>query len=109
MRGDGTWGKPQVSRIVATGADVLGTQIPSPLTAPIIQAGSTVITNQNTYGDVTFPTPFPNGVITVVLTNGDAAASSATAWGVTGTSKTGFGLRISNNQTTRVNWVAIGW
>lgn len=72
-------------------------------------------------GVVTFPTPFPNGLLVVLPTNGDDDAANDTTVNAIATrsSRTGFafrawgpsgGVRIPlANKRMRVNWLAIGY
>lgn len=91
------------------------------------QAGSSIVTTDASgFAQLTFPKPFPNGLLTVVLTNGDMsvdrAASAALTIGVSGGSPWGTGSKTgvvvsverynAAPQTAtdvRVNWVAYGW
>lgn len=100
----------------------------------LVQAGSFVgQTDGAGYGRLVFPKPFPNGLLSVSLTNGDgwasgpgvtiAAAGSATLngtpnfWGQNGFgSKTEIVYELCNadgtkalNKPHRLNWVAYGW
>jgi hypothetical protein len=87
-----------------------------------IQAGS-IVQNTNSSGvaRVTFPTPFPNGLLTVILTNGDQAISRGLGEVlhlevVTGATKNYFDYvahrgdasRVGN-QLHRCNFIAIGY
>lgn len=75
-----------------------------------MQAGLTNITT-NASGDatITFPTPFPNGVMCVVATNSGSLSDLATASVMPG-STSGFNVS-SNEKSGPVNfsWIAIGW
>jgi hypothetical protein len=95
----------------------------------LIQAGSTVqMTDQSGYGRVTWPNPFPNGLLTVILTNGDSSATGGAIlevegnnafWGSSGNGgrndvvymlRDFLGDRLmAPNRWHRVNWIAIGW
>jgi len=92
----------------------------------LIQAGTIVqSTDAAGFGRLTFPAPFPNGLLTVIGFNGDATAngtgvtfeSAGSAMGASGNgtkvdwvyavaSPTGSRLAGKNH---RMNWVAIGW
>jgi hypothetical protein len=90
------------------------------------QAGSQVaVTDGGGFARVTFPTPFPNGLLSVLVCNGDSsvdrAAGTTYTMSVAGApwdtgQKTDFEyavLRSSGGHTPgvqhRVNWFAIGW
>jgi len=97
----------------------------------LIQAGSTVqYTDGSGYGRVTWPKPFPNGVLTVILQNGDSWASGGGVmlieghnefWGPSGgggKNDVVYVFQGNNNQGLwvmkpstlhRVNWIAIGY
>jgi hypothetical protein len=94
----------------------------------LIQAGSSLVTTDaNAYGRLTFPTPFPTGLVTVILTGGNDhefadmnIAPAGANWGVRPANKdyVAFniwgavsGTRTKNwpNRTIRVNWIAIGF
>lgn len=100
-----------------------------------LQAGSVAQdTDTSAFARITFPIPFPNGLISIVLTNGDSGAVNATLFEVAGSAGPGGGVpgggwgignrtdvvyRLygpSNGVLTplttrrhRVNWVALGW
>lgn len=95
----------------------------------LIQAGSTVhMTDNSGYARITWPKPFPNGVLTVQLTNGDSFASGGAIMAIEGNTNgwgaSGLGSRhdvvymvrdlmgdrnMKRNAWVRVNWIAIGW
>jgi hypothetical protein len=95
----------------------------------LIQAGSTVQrTDGAGYGRITFPKQFPNGLLTVIITNGDSWASEGAHvmvegnngfWGVSGNGsrwdvvymvRRWIGVNeMARNLWHRVNWIAIGW
>ena len=97
----------------------------------LIQAGSTVATTDGAgNARIIWPKPFPVGILTVTLTNGDSwaagtgvsfhVAGNAALWGVHGGgSKSevvysaygwrGGALGPMPSQVHRVNWIAIGW
>lgn len=93
----------------------------------LMQAGSTVqYTDGSSYGRITWPKPFPNSLLTVILTNGDSWATNGAQfnveghndfWGPSGNGSTGDvvyhcydrqGASIPN-RLHRINWIAIGW
>jgi len=95
-----------------------------------IQAG-TIVQNadQSGYARITFPAPFPNGLLTVLITNGDSAASNGAMfpvegnellWGPSGIGDknsvvytclvfNGSSYRPTPGLHHRINWLAIGW
>jgi hypothetical protein len=89
----------------------------------LVQGGSTVqSTDASGYARVTFPNPFPNGLLTVLAMNGDDyAVPRAVVAGAGGTalgtgSKTSWAYRLQNadggvyaSRNHRLNWIAIGW
>jgi hypothetical protein len=95
----------------------------------LIQAGSTVQqTDAAGYGRITWPKQFPNGLLTVILTNGDSSATGGAIleaegnnafWGPSGNggrTDVVYMLRdflgtqqMARSRWVRVNWIAIGW
>lgn len=96
----------------------------------LFQAGSSVgYTDGSGYGRITWQKPFPNGVITVLLTNGDSFATggpvhfavegNSSFWGPSGNGGpvdvvyVAHDLNVANsrrpNMLHRINWIAIGW
>jgi hypothetical protein len=91
-----------------------------------VQAGSHVgKTDGAGYGRITFPKPFPTGLVTVILTNGDSSidrARSMTLSPAVSGSPWNNGTKVdvvytlmnsaggmTPNQLARINWIAIGW
>lgn len=94
-----------------------------------MQGGTAVLpTDGAGYARITFPTPFPTGLLTFMLTNGDDAAGNALVFGASGSSAHGssaYGSRqdlvyrlwgpsngdtiVLPNRNHRVNWAAWGW
>lgn len=91
-----------------------------------VQAGThTGLTDGMGYGRITFPKPFPNGLCTVTLTNGDSGidrargvtlcpAVSGAPWNNGTKVDVVYTLMDSNGKMTpnalaRLNWIAIGW
>jgi hypothetical protein len=91
-----------------------------------VQMGSSVITSDgNGDGVLTFPTPFPTGVIGVIANNGDNQAipdmvvstklltnSNATLSFIRAGAAAGYGqvyMEAVVNSNLRITWVAIGW
>lgn len=92
----------------------------------LMQAGTTVgKTDGAGYARLTFPTPFPGGLVTVITTNGDASIDRSRGqsytFPVAGAPWDNGRLqdfvynmqhtdgRNAANATHRVNWIAIGW
>lgn len=93
----------------------------------MIQAGSTIQTTTfDGYGRVTWPKPFPNGLLTVIPAIGDefvagsgtvvSGAGNAPVWGPSGIgTRTDWVYSLSNtngrvgSRAHRINWIAIGW
>lgn len=97
--------------LFGTSGVVSGSSPPSAGTGQFyMQAGSAVGSFALNAFDFTFPTPFPNGVITVIITNGDnnAGTNPMTING-TNYSVSGFRAQSQSTSTQRVNWIAIGW
>jgi hypothetical protein len=98
-----------------------------PSTSELLQSAGTMIgtTDNSGYVGIDFPRPFPNGLMTIVVTNGDANVDAArgrgpltfsvagTPWG-TGT-KDRVVLMVRSpagpetNLTVRINYIALGW
>jgi hypothetical protein len=78
--------------------------------ALLLQCGSDVVTTDGSgNATVIFPTPFPGGVVTVLVTNGDAGVNAFRP-GVTGTTKSNFSGAFEVLSTEiRLNWIAIGF
>ena len=85
----------------------------------LIQAGATVVTtNSSGIGTVTFPTPFPTGLVTVLLTDGDDSATGSDAIVSLRTAPTITSFKFQaiygpvgepHVGSMRINWIAIGW
>ncbi|GAA4175730.1 gp53-like domain-containing protein [Gryllotalpicola koreensis] len=80
------------------------------------QAGSAIVSLSSTgAANFTFPTAFPNGVLTVIALNGDDSARPQQFVSVRNVSVTGFDVRFTSGTSAagsgsaRVNWFAIGW
>lgn len=83
---------------------------------PIIQAGTQIVTTgSDGAGSFAYPVPFPNGVISITVVNGDHSTGGAEVFSVAGSpytqSTTTLYMHTSANAvvTRRVNWIAIGW
>ena len=83
----------------------------------MIQAGSTVLnTEANGYGSI-FLTPFPNGIVSATVCNGNVGATGgAVTAGVVGTTKDRIDVKATNGSGVgysggpwRCDWVAVGW
>lgn len=72
----------------------------------LIQAGSGTASTGTT--TISFPAPFINGLLTVVVSNGDGAANSGYV-NTTSYSLSSFQIASSVGGTYRYNWIAIGW
>lgn len=100
-----------VAEIPTTG--ILFGTTPTTESRVFIQAG-TVVATVSTAGDgmnVTFPVPFPNGLISFVPTNGDAG-SGPRVRGAVNPALTGCGVKwenVSESGLLRANWFAAGW
>ena len=92
----------------------------------LVQAGTqTATTDGAGFSRVTFPKPFPNGLLTVILTNGDSAIDRAIGtvmvmsvagapWNNGTAADAVYAVTTANgtarpNQLHRVNYIAIGW
>lgn len=92
----------------------------------LVQAGTKVGASDNSgYARLTFPKPFPNGLLTVILTNGDQSIDRAVNRGTITMSVSGLPWNNGTkddvvytvavptgqlpSQTHRINWIAIGW
>ncbi|MBQ9916090.1 MAG: hypothetical protein IJO71_02690 [Microbacterium sp.] len=89
---------------------------PGPQPSLITQAGTAVgtVAADGTGMNVGFPSAFPNGVITVVVTNGDASPSATDrVRGAANVTLSTFGVVWENvtggGGLRRANWIAIGW
>lgn len=78
-------------------------------------ASSVQLTDANGLTTISFTTPFPNGVVNVVATHGDATFAPVFI-GLLGTTKSSFQLKVNQangaplaNAQLRFNWIAIGW
>ena len=76
----------------------------------LIQAGTTVdTTDAGANISITYPSAFPNALVTVVATNGDAATNEYVAV-FNGFRLNGFQAHFSTAFVSRrCNWIAIGW
>lgn len=75
-----------------------------------IQAATTVVTLASNEATITFPEAFPTGVLAVIATNGDTAASTSAVIGTRAATTSQFVVRsAAASGTYRVNWLAFGW
>ena len=106
---------------------VLAGSAPAAGTGVLVQAGTSVLTTDNSgFATITFPAPFPNGLIAFIPSNGDMsvdrALSAALTFGVSGGAPWGTGSKTSavisverynaapqTHTNVRCNWIAIGW
>jgi hypothetical protein len=120
--------RPGTASLYGIGPSIFGGSPPANA-GMLIQAGSTVHrTDSAGYARITWPKQFPNGLLTVILTNGDSWATAGAHmivegnngfWGVSGNgSKWDVVYMVRNwvgsnemarNTWHRVNWIAIGW
>lgn len=93
----------------------------------MMQAGSTLLDTDNSgFAQLSFPTPFPNGLLAFIPSNGDMnldrAIQAGLIFGVAGGTPWGTGNRTravvsveryngapQANSRVRCNWIAIGW
>jgi hypothetical protein len=98
----------------------------------LIQAGSNVGASDSIgFGRIIFPKPFPNGLLTVILTNGDSSVDRAQGhvitltpagapYGAGSRTEVKYSVAVEDSAevhrerrqgglTHRVNWIAIGW
>jgi hypothetical protein len=101
--------------------------IPAAGTGFLVQAGTSVLTTDNSgFARITFPSPFPNGLLTFIPSNGDMnvdrSKAAALTFGIAGGSPHGTGTKADvvvsverynaapeTNTAVRCNWIAIGW
>lgn len=129
--GNAAWRKTPLLSPVSmfdTGFGLTGT--PPANTSFLMQSGTSVVeSNDKGYTRLTFPTPFPNGLLSWHATNGDDSAGNAMVFGVSGNTSlhaaSALGTRvdivyrawvmsagaliIAKERTHRLNWVAYGW
>lgn len=125
------WTTSQISGKVplfGVGGTPTGMPIPPSGTQFLIQAGSTVLTTDaNGFAKITYPKPFPNGLLSVQVQNGNdytfndmGIAVAGANWGATPANKTYvacniWGVRAGvrakgwSARSVRLNWIAIGW
>jgi hypothetical protein len=123
--GNPEWVDVSKTTLHGIGGALVGTA-PANGSGVLIQTGTIVqVTDPAGLGRVTFPAPFPGGLISVMGSNGDATANGS---GVTFESagsiqgQSGFGSKTDwvyqmvspagsriPNKLHRLNWIAIGW
>lgn len=82
-----------------------------------LQGGTNVYTTDvNGFSRITFPTPFPNGLVSFVSMNGDFGTGSSWIHARGMSSASYADVRICNDQGTigvnvahRYDWIALGW
>lgn len=76
-----------------------------------MQAGTSVVTLAAGSASINFPTAFPNGVLSVVVTQGDVSQTRQNAYVATNTTATHFHVYTltTASGSCRINWVAIGF
>jgi len=123
----------QTVQLFGAGTSLLGGVAPAVASSSFyVQAGTNVAFSDGSgYARVTFPTPFPNGLLTVMLTNGaadvdrtlghvvtltpagnprDVGDKSGVSYAVACEDSTGTNrLYMLGNFQHRVNYIAIGW
>ena len=127
--------RPANTPLYGSGASLFGASPAPNNSALLMQAGSIVHSSDASgYARITWPKPFPNGLLTVVATNGDDWALSMGGLTVAGSGNPVFGTEAIGNKTSwvyvihgyatgyndgplirkanlwhRINWIAIGW
>lgn len=121
-----TWQTKIALKIITRGTSIhegsdstLQSDILNGLFQPILQVGSDVVaTDVNGYGNLPFPTPFPNGLIAAVAVNGDDNATGPGYDITLGSATSGpsylyincsRGTTAWSNHNVRVDWFALGW
>lgn len=111
--GDGTVTPTKMSAIKMSG--VGGTYTASPPTAngAFLQQGGTDVGNfSGNAFDFTFPFAFPNGVLFIIVSNGDTGGGTPTMGVYGGTPPVRTGFRVTSSTASgnqRFNWFAVGW
>lgn len=101
--------------------------VPAAGTGFLFQSGSTLLQTDNSgFAQLEFPVPFPNGLLTVIPSNGDMnvdrSIGAALTFGVAGGAPWGTGSKSAAvisverynaapqvDTRVRCNWIAIGW
>lgn len=110
--------------LLGAGAANVGSSAP-PGVPVYMQAGTHVqVTNGGGHGIVTFPVPFPNGVLSVTCSPGDDMSNPGIIANPFAYAKTGFTYRVWGDYGAtasninhgvlhgyqhRLNWIALGW
>lgn len=127
--GTGDWAAENVLGAVplfGTGVTLVGT--PTSNSQFLVQAGTALITTDaNSFGKLTYPKPFPNGLVSIQLMNGNddlfndmGVSIPGASWGTSPANKAycvfniwgikaGVRSKVWPSRTVRVNWIAIGW
>lgn len=97
------------SNLAVHGSGALAGILP-PAGAAIIIQGGTVVASATPYA-LTFPTPFPNGLVSVVVCDGDMSVNGPAGLRNQAGDYTlsGCVLIYSPNGNFRLDWLAIGW
>jgi hypothetical protein len=112
-----------LKRLAAVDADMYAVYPAQTINLQTVQAlfqGGTSVQSTDVNGAVgiTFPTPFPNGVVVAVLQMGDGAAAANQTFAMYSTSASLFAFYVTEASTGalitsagpfRFNWIAIGW
>lgn len=97
---------------VIAGETLAGQAMPASA-KPILQAGNVVVNvDSNGFGGFDWPTPFPNGLITVIWTSGDTIAhGGALADGSFRSDRWQGRFQAPGHPVgpVRANYIAIGW
>jgi hypothetical protein len=122
----------QSVQLYGVGGTLVGGSPVAATSSFMIQSGSNIVTSDGAgYGRINFPVSFPNGLVTIILTNGDSSIDRGFTHVITlsvagnpwnnGT-KDGFAYSVAvedsagtnrlymvANLLHRCNWIAIGW
>jgi len=91
---------------------LIGTGLPAAGTGQFYMQAGTVTVTTNASGDTTiaFPEPFPNGILSIVVTNAGSLADLAIASAQTNGTLTGFNFSSNEKSgSVKFSWIAIGW
>lgn len=101
--------------LYAAGSAAMGSPPAVGTPAWLVQAGSGVVAFSSGNGSFSYPSPFPNGIHTVQLTNGDATAIGSAFLAMASYSKTTCSLFAVDHTgagvtgNVRVNWIVYGF
>lgn len=109
--GGSGWSVSRVVTMAAANSTALGAISAS--VQPFLQTGSTVVSlNSTGFGNFSWPTPFPNGVIACVAVSGDSAAhDGAVTIGSAPMTNAACYVHCVGHAAgpVRINWIALGW